>query len=106
MNATNWQSCRAVRFDEPTDVRTIELRRGEWVVILAVGEKPQASPVGGPGTYTVDLPRTLHSAPFPILVVAMPMAFAVLLGTQGKPVCELPSVPGDTTPKEATCGAP
>jgi len=102
MNATNWQACRAVRFDRPTDVRTIELRRGDWLAILAIGEKPQVSPMGGAGSYTVDFPQGLHGAPFPILVVAMPMAFAVMLGTQGEPVRELPSIPG----AELEAGAP
>lgn len=90
---TDWQDCHAVRFDQPTDVRRLQLRRGQWMVLLAVGEKPQASPLGGPGVYTVDLPPTLCDAPFPILAVAMPAMVAMLLARCGGPVRDLPAVP-------------
>ena len=99
---TDWQDCHAVRFDQPGDVRRLQLQRGQWMVLLAVGEKPQASPLGGPGVYTVDLPLTLSHAPFPILAVAMPAMVAMLLVHGGDSVSDLPKVPV----ADPTTGAP
>ncbi|MGF7178273.1 hypothetical protein [Azospirillum doebereinerae] len=93
MREIDWRECHAVRFDRPGDVRRFQLRRDQWMVLLAVGEVPQASPLAGPGVYGVNVPATLHRGPFPILAVAMPAMVAVLLARRGEKVRDLPVIP-------------
>lgn len=89
---TDWQDCHAVRFDQPTDVRRLQLRRGERVVVLSVGAAPIAADLGGPGVYTVDVPASCRNATFPVLVAAVPAMVAFLLA-RGGPIKALPDIP-------------
>lgn len=92
LEATDWQVCHAARFDTPADVRRIQFRRGERLVILAVGEVPVVCDILTPGVYNVDIPAHYPRTTFPVLVVAVPSTIAYLLA-HGGPTRALPAVP-------------
>lgn len=92
LEATDWKLCHAVRFNTPADVRRIQFRQGERLVILAVGEVPVVCDILTPGVYNVDIPTHYPRATFPVLVVAVPSMIAYLMA-HGGPVKALPAVP-------------
>lgn len=92
LEATDWRVCHAARFDSPGEVRRIQFRRGERLVILAVGKVPVVCDILAPGVYTVDIPALYTRASFPVLVVAVPSPIAYLLA-HGEPTKTLPAVP-------------
>ncbi|WP_158511050.1 hypothetical protein [Azospirillum thiophilum] len=92
LEATDWRVCHAARFDSPGEVRRIQFRLGERLVILAVGEVPVVCDIIAPGVYTVDIPAHYPRASFPVLVVAVPSIVAYLLA-HGGPTKALPAVP-------------
>lgn len=92
LEATDWTVCHAARFDAPTDVRRIQFRQGERLVMLAVGEVPVVCDGLAPGLYTMDIPVHYPRASYPVLIVAVPSMIAYLLA-HGGPVKQLPAVP-------------
>ncbi len=92
LEATDRQVCHAAWFDTPADVRRIQFRQGERLVILAMGEVPVVCNILTPGIYTMDIPAHYPRATFPVLLVAVLSPIAYLLA-HGGPTRALPAVP-------------
>ncbi|CAO3420861.1 hypothetical protein [Azospirillum endophyticum] len=92
LEASDWNSYHAARFDSPADVRRIQFRQGERLVILAVGEVPVVCDIHAPGVYSVDISTQRPRALFPALLVAVPSGVAYLLA-HGGPIQALPAIP-------------